>query len=54
VQQRSNDVRALAMRRGVRMLNVDVSTIEQNVGVSTMALVDRKQFPNGKINSDFV
>jgi hypothetical protein len=47
-------VRALAMRRGVRMLNVDVSTMERNVGAPTIALVDRKQFPNGKINSDFI
>jgi len=44
VQQRSNDVLALARAPGVRTLNVgvstiarnvDVSTIEQNVGVST-------------------
>jgi hypothetical protein len=44
VQQRSNDVLALARAPGVRTLNVgvstiarnvDVPTIEQNVGVST-------------------
>jgi hypothetical protein len=37
VLQRSNDLLALAMRRGVRMVDVGASTIEQIVGVSTIA-----------------
>jgi hypothetical protein len=36
VQQRSNDLLALARAPGVRTLNVGVSTYQQNVGVSTI------------------
>jgi alpha-D-ribose 1-methylphosphonate 5-triphosphate synthase subunit PhnG len=38
LQQRSNDLLALARARGVRTLNVGVSTIARNIGVSTIEL----------------
>jgi len=43
VQQRSNDLLGLARAPGVRMLNVGVSTIEQDVGEQTTTLASSMQ-----------
>jgi len=55
LQQRSNDLLALARASGLRTLNVDVSTIARNVGAPTFARLSTvNSFQLEKYISDFV